>query len=132
MLPQVSLAELVMPACTRRSHKLCMYACNTLGHDQLPAFRLARGLSAACTIIFVFCEGLYHPGDWLMFGAETSGLPKEVSSCMSKQCIVALHRALSASETHTECNALQPLMTAYTGCGLSKHTLTLDQICIVW
>ena len=28
-----------------------------------------------------------------MFGAETSGLPKEVSCCISKQCIVVFHTA---------------------------------------
>ena len=35
-----------------------------------------------------------------MFGAETSGLPKEVFSCMSKQCVVVFHRALSAGQIH--------------------------------
>ena len=38
-----------------------------------------------------------------MFGAETSGLPIEVSSCISKQCIVAPHKVMSAGQI---CNAL--------------------------
>lgn len=37
-----------------------------------------------------------------MFGAETSGLPKEVCFCISKQGTVAFHRALFAGPTHTK------------------------------
>ena len=29
--------------------------------------------------------GLYRPGDWLMFGAETSGLPQQVRDSMQQQ-----------------------------------------------
>lgn len=32
--------------------------------------------------------GLYQAGDWLMFGAETTGLPKEVSSCLLIFCFL--------------------------------------------
>ena len=92
----------VVPACMRHSDKCYRQASTARDPHHIPGCRFTGGLSAACKTVLFFFAGLYQPGDWLMFGAETSGLPKEVSSCTSKQCIVTLHRAVPAGQNHTK------------------------------
>lgn len=47
-------------------------------YAELPAPKRLIGYSKFAEDVY-WAPNLYRPGDWLMFGAETSGLPQEVT-----------------------------------------------------
>ena len=58
--------------------------------------------------------GLYQKGDWLLFGAETTGLPEEVRGVAQKllKCSHNREGQPSGRPTHTQMRALLQLQSA--------------------
>ena len=74
-------------------------------YAELPPPKRLIGYSKFAEDIYS-APNLYHPGDWLMFGAETSGLPQEVTPTSLLTHVAPSHCSILACRCDSKCDSL--------------------------